>query len=257
MRTPENQIDIMKEAHPADTTLFGPEGAFAATLCAEITKEFYGKQFNFMDVNTFDQIKDIKQLNQIYWRELLFRAYWAAALNLMRHQRWQSACVAALTPSANLLSFAASLRGLVEASSDAFYSLRPVPPTLAFNRDIIEPALKGQLNEVSIIQELEDRLIHFVYGRKISKSEKGAAQDSHIALEPKEYRNAIDLLKWNGPILRACMTNSVDSATLLVSLLPSSGVRTYKEARRRFISLRGAMERESWPFAASSRVRFD
>jgi hypothetical protein len=28
---------------------------------------------------------------------------------------------------------------------------------------------------------------------KISKSEKGAAPDSHIALEPKEYRNATDL----------------------------------------------------------------
>lgn len=183
----------MTKQHPVDAALFGPVGAYAATFCEDITKEFYGKQFEFMDPKKFGEIKDLTTLNQIYWKELLFRAYWAAALNIMRHQRWQAACVAAFTPCPNLLSFTAALRGLVEASADAFYSLRPVPVTLAENQDLIEPALQGTLQDVGIIQELEDRLIHFVYGRKLAKTEKATTPNSHVALEPKEYRNAMGL----------------------------------------------------------------
>ena len=133
------------------------------------------------------------KMGRIYWREMLFRTYWAAALNLMRHQRWQAGCVRAFSPPANLLAFAASLRGLLEASQDAFYSLRQVPHLLADNQQAIEAALKSSGHQFGISKDLEDRLIHFIYGRRVGKGEQDMTPESHIALEPKEYRNAIGL----------------------------------------------------------------
>ena len=83
------------------------------------------------------------------------------------------------------------MRGLVEASLDAFYSLSPVPTLLAENKSEIESALKGNYETAMLVsREVEDRLIHFVYGRKVGKADKVAPPTSHVALEPKDYRNA-------------------------------------------------------------------
>ena len=41
--------------------------------------------------------------------------------------------------------------------------------------------------------DVEDRLIHFVYARKIEKVEQGKVPASHRALEPKDYRNGLGL----------------------------------------------------------------
>jgi hypothetical protein len=182
--------DIMK-AHPLDTALFGKMGAVTAELCADVSRDFVGKQFEFMEITEFETITSASVQNRIYWREILFRVYWAAALNLMRHQRWQAGCIRAFTAPANFLSFAASLRGLVEASLDAFYSLSPAPRLLAEKQIEIELALKGSMeNALVCSKELEDRLIHFVYGRKLGKADRVVIPTSHVALEPKEYRNA-------------------------------------------------------------------
>jgi hypothetical protein len=79
---------------------------------------------------------------------------------------------------------------LVEASLDAFYSLSPVPLLLTEKQIEIESALKGSMENAVVSKELEDRLIHFVYGRKVGKADKVATPTSHVAFEPKEYRNA-------------------------------------------------------------------
>jgi hypothetical protein len=167
-------------------------GAAAVHLCEDLSNCFSGKRFEFMELGEF-QTLDPSQMGRIYWREILFRIYWAAALNLMRHQRWQAGCVRSFTAPANLLAFASSLRGLLEASQDAYYSLSPVPYLLAEHRTVINTALKGEQDEFSIARELEDRLIHFIYGRKVGKGEREMTPSSHIALDPKDYRNAVGL----------------------------------------------------------------
>ncbi len=112
----------------------------------------------------------------------------------MRHQKWQAACVRAFATPANFLAFAAGLRGLLESAQDAHYSLGAVLPTLAGNRSQIESALAGKLQDKGYVSgELEDRLIHFIYARKVAKTEREMSPDSHMALEPKDYRNAIGL----------------------------------------------------------------
>jgi hypothetical protein len=189
----EEQIDAMKTAHPLDAQLFGAIGAYAAKLCVDVSQDLLGRQYEFMEMGNFNAIGDATRRNQVYWREMLFRVHWAAALNLMRHQRWQAGCTAAFKAPANLLSFAVNLRGMIESSLDANYSLGPVPKTLADNHSMVEASLKGTLDGALVTQEMEDRLIHFVYGRKVAKTEKGMLPTSHVALEPKEYRSAIGL----------------------------------------------------------------
>jgi hypothetical protein len=190
-------LDGTEKAHPTDALLFGPIGAVAAHLCQDLSKGFIGKQFEFMDVGEFQAISHegrMAAVNQIYWRELLFRVYWAAALNIMRHQRWQAACIRAYAEPANFPAFAASLRGLLEGAQDAWYSLRGVPLWLARDRSYIDSSLAGTMEGKGFIaKEMEDRLIHFLYGRKRGKTEREMTQTSHLALEPKDYRNAIGL----------------------------------------------------------------
>jgi hypothetical protein len=187
-------IDAIRKAHPIDVMLFGEMGAVAAHLCEDLSNAFNGKQFDFMDVGEFQTLKTASKSNQVYWREILYRVHWAAALNVMRHQRWQAACVSAFNNPANLLAFAASLRGLLEASQDAWYSLGFVVKTLAQDRTRIESALTGRLANADFRNpEFEERLIHFVYARKVGKEQRETAPTSHIALEPKDYRNAIGL----------------------------------------------------------------
>ena len=185
-------VEEMKAAHPLDAELFGAMGAATAHLCEDLSNSFIGKRFDFMDLGEFQALCP-SGMGPIYWKEMLFRVYWAAALNMLRHQRWQAACISAFKTPANVLAFAAGLRGLLEASQDAHYSLRQIPRLLAENRQMIEAAINGHSRDrFGICKELEDRLIHFIYGRKVGKGET-AIPESHYALEPKDYRNAIGL----------------------------------------------------------------
>lgn len=88
-----NNPDVISEEYPVDAALFGPMGAATAKLCREISKDFIGKQLPLMTVEQFSSVKDVARINQIYWRDVLYRVYWAAGLNIMRHQRWQSGVV--------------------------------------------------------------------------------------------------------------------------------------------------------------------
>ncbi len=183
-------FETVEEQHPVDAVLFGTLGAITAEMLADLSHELVGKRYEFMDVGKFQALDRPSIMSFFYWREMLFRVHWAASLNMMRHQRWQVGCVRAFKAPANLLSFAASLRGMVEAALDANYSLGPVLYFLADNRAEIETALQGKLQALSTCEDLENRLIHYVYARKVNKDERDLIPDSHLALEPKDYRNA-------------------------------------------------------------------
>ena len=89
----QDPIEKMKMAHPVDAELFGPIGAAAAHICKDLAHCFVDKRFEFMDPAEYQAIGRPSEMMCIYWREMLFRVYWAAALNLMRHQRWQAGCL--------------------------------------------------------------------------------------------------------------------------------------------------------------------
>jgi hypothetical protein len=149
--------------------------------------------YEFLDNDAFASITDRRRMQQIYWQEILLRAHWAAMLNLLRHGRWQAGCVASFQPPANFFSFAASLRGLIEGALDAQYSLGAFPMSLADNYGTVQRALRGTLNGALLAPEVEDRLIHFVYARRLDKQEETRVPTSHRALDPRDYRNGLGL----------------------------------------------------------------
>lgn len=71
----------------------------------------------------------------------------------------------------NFITFASTFRGLIESAADAYYSLADVPMTLAENHRKIIRALEGNLDAVLLAGVLEEKLIHFIYARKIEKGE--------------------------------------------------------------------------------------
>src|ERR1700722_9317220 len=138
--------NVASSEYPLDGELFGPLGAATRKLCTDLTKDAHKREYRFVPNDEFAKISDGPRMQQIYWQEMLLRAHWAAMLNLLRHARWQAGCVAAYQPPGNFLSFAANLRGLIEAALDAQYSLGAFPMTLADNYTNVQKALQGKLN---------------------------------------------------------------------------------------------------------------
>jgi hypothetical protein len=155
---------------------------------------------------------------------------------------WMHSCIQSTREPSNLLSFAVNLRGMIESSLDANYSLGPVAKTLADNHSMVEASLKGTLDGALIIQEMEDRLIHFVYGRKIAKTDKDMFPASHVALEPREYRSAIGCPKRSARVLRSYMTRFVVSATQPRFHWSFCGIRQPEEMPRLLTSAKVKMK---------------
>ncbi len=172
--------------------LFGQVGAVFHELITSLASEVSGKTYHFMEHEKFRQLLERSPGEgiRIYWTELLSRAHWAAASNILRHKRWHDACLKLYASEPNFLGFTACLRGLLEAAADAFYSLGAVPLTLADNHARIKEMLSGRAASFATSQELEDMLIHFHYARKPAKGE--AMPDSHRAATADAYLRAAD-----------------------------------------------------------------
>ena len=150
-------VHTMRQRHPQDATLFGDIGAYAAELSTDVLKDLENRRYVFMDNEKFRSIRNVEEVTRIYWTEMLYRVHWCATLSVMRHRRWQTGCIRAFEGPSNLLGFASSLRGLLESSLDANYSLLNVPATLADAKETIEASLKGTQQQVVLCSELEDR----------------------------------------------------------------------------------------------------
>ena len=142
----------------------------------------------------FNEINDIREINKIYWEELLQRAHWAALCSSKRNFQWLKGIHIAIE-NTNFLTFSACLRCLLESSADNLYSLINIPTTLAENKNIINSILtkNNTIDELYISEQLENDLIHFTEGRKISNNEKLCY--SNI---PKEWvaKNASEYIKF-------------------------------------------------------------
>ena len=133
---------------------------------------------------------DIQSTNQIYWREILYRAHFGASTALLRLARWIDG-VEYGEASRNPLVLASSLRGLVEAAADNYHTFASVPQTIADSHVYVRLALAGTLERMLLSPELEEGLIHFIYGRQLHPEEKAQAPASHQALHSSEYLDAL------------------------------------------------------------------
>jgi hypothetical protein len=172
--------------------LFGRAGEVFHDLIESLAAVLPGAHYTFMAPEEYQEVlrRSPGEGMRIYWTEILSRAHWAAASNIMRHKRWHEACLALYEPRPNYLGFAAALRGLLEAAADAYYSLRGVPLTLAEHHVMIRAALSGTTTRFALSEELENALLHFQFARRLTKG--NPAPESHKAFTADIYLRAAD-----------------------------------------------------------------
>lgn len=181
---------------------------YYSDLTNKIDKEIDRKRYiytihdNEFFANSF--LDNPTQLQKIYWEEILQRAHWAGLSSLIRNLKWTQGLKQAINDN-NLLSFTGNLRSLIESSGDNFLSLLSVPSTLADNFKLISIALQGDIenNKIVTSKELEELLIHFAYGRKISQEEiktQGKLPKYQNAKPAAEYIKGLDNKVDNGPV---------------------------------------------------------
>lgn len=173
-----------------DATIFGRAGSVYSRITHELVPGFEGRTYSFMDEGTLRTLPP-REMQRVYWFEILYRAHWAAASAIIRHDRWYRACVDSASNASNFLGFSAALRGLVEASADACKSLKSISRALVEAGPHIQKALARRSNGTVVTgKEMEDELIHFLYARKVEKSED--APESHRAWHMRDYLNDVD-----------------------------------------------------------------
>jgi hypothetical protein len=199
-------------------TVFGPGVAQVLPHLEEVSKDFGRYHYPFVSEDDFDTIcnsaKDVTgeeakiakaaEIMCIYARELVYRAHYTALTCLRKTHRWiQGMLSAAKEP--NLLTFVATLRGLVECSADAADVLKLVPVTLAENHERFITAVRSKASEMWGCPDLEDALIH--YSHATSKPDK-AKPPSHKAKTMREY---LDGLANDGvPLVHDCYSELCD-----------------------------------------------
>lgn len=166
------------------------------SIYSDVVNKIEHKKYEYTDLGGYMNMYieglsngDIRQSQKIYWQEILFRAHFAAVTSLIRSQKWLSGVVLGIEAK-NLLVFSASLRGFLEATVDSYYSLESLPTSLALNFKIINSALKGELNQSLLNNEIEKKLIHFQFAKK---GKKGSDENINIAHTNVEYIKSFDL----------------------------------------------------------------
>lgn len=162
-----------KVGSQAMNQVFGSDGAKYVQLIDAIKLERLQTEYKFVPNEEFESIlkRSAAKANEIYWREIFYRLHFTSVSAILRSRRWVEG-IAQETKLKNFFGFAATLRGLIESAADTTTSLKDALPTLAENYREITEALMGHLNDKLLVcKELEDELIHFMYARKLSRSE--------------------------------------------------------------------------------------
>lgn len=148
--------------------------------------------YTFISIEEFNKLPII-ELKYVYWFETIQRFHICGLTTLLRLKKWYEAIESAYK-SQNYYSFCASLRGGVEACADSWYTLNVCVTTIAENFSNIKLALDrdpNSENKIFISTEIENMLIHYTYGRKLTKDEKSRCKPSHNAETVKTYLNSL------------------------------------------------------------------
>ena len=168
------------QAEPDNGVLFGGTG-FLKSLLDSFALAAEPRSYRIMPLAEFSVITNIAERNQVYWRELLFRAHFGACTGMLRLREWLHGGERALADG-NALMLAAGVRGFLEAAADTFQGFSDVGPTLADGHTIVRRAIKGELSEdLALAPELENTLIHFSYARKLSPGDGPALHSAASA----------------------------------------------------------------------------
>lgn len=190
--------------------LFGLEAARYIAMIDELNIANWGTRYKFEAEEDFKLLVrgNLSRAMQTYWSEIIARAHLTAVTSILRSQHWIKAVIASAEIK-NLLSFSASLRGLIESAADASTALGKIPRTLARDHADIARALSGDLgSETFVASEMENKLIHFSHARHLTKAERADVPASHNAMKVREYIDVLE--KGNIPKIIECYRELCD-----------------------------------------------
>jgi len=189
-----------------------------------------GVAYKFIKDEDYLKIDNIQESQLVYWSEIIQRLHACSATTLLRLKKWIEAIQAAFEQK-NYYGFCASLRGLIEACSDSFYTLGRVIYPIAENFKPIRIATKGESSQPFLSESIENHLIHYLLARKLTRADKASFPDSHNARQVREYLeslnddNAIELYA------ELCQVSHPSTMSLLPFLLEHDehGLMLHKE----------------------------
>lgn len=165
-------------------------------IYSDVIEKIEHKRYQYTDLEGYLRIYidglnkcDIRESQKIYWQEMLQRTHFASVISLIRSKKWLEGTVLGLETK-NLLLFASSFRGFLEATVDSYYSLESLPTLMALNFKIINSVVRGELNKCISHEEIENKLIHFQFAKK---GKKGKTPEIKIALSNADYIKSFDL----------------------------------------------------------------
>jgi hypothetical protein len=126
--------------------------------------------------------------NQIYWMEMFYRCHMSSYSGIKRLLDWVDLVE---NSSGNFISYCSGLRGLMECAGDTYDGLSAVAITLGENKEIIKKAISGNLKEILLNEELEQKLIHFTHASKPYAKETGLSY--HKPKQSQEYVKALEI----------------------------------------------------------------
>jgi hypothetical protein len=154
--------------------VFGAKAELPISALREALDELPAVEYTIMPLPEFNRLlaSDLAGAMRVYWLELLYRSHMAAVTGLRRIERWAFATTSA-AEIGSLHGFAASLRGLLEASADTHDALADALINVADSHSVIRRAINGQVTDFLLHPHLEDVLLHFTYAGKQSKNPDG------------------------------------------------------------------------------------
>lgn len=153
-----------------------------------------------------EKYSDKNEMQRKYWEEMIHRLHICGLTTVVRISKWYRAMEIANT-NGNYYNFCASLRGLVEACSDSFFTLNKVIHPLIDHFGTIQKIMNCEPESFLISKEMEDELIHYIYGRKLSKDELDNFGPNHSARQVREYLDAFKDSKLNSLYAQLCQVS--------------------------------------------------
>lgn len=173
--------------------MLNQDGTRYVEMVDDLGLERLDTRYTFMDVDEYRALldRDVGAGMRVYWSEMLQRAHLTAVTAILRSRRWLSGAQHA-TGEENFLLFASAFRSFMESAADASTALIGTPWTLARCHPLITEALEGRATTLSGSLGVEDELIHYSHGRRITGPDRANAPRSHRVRKVQNYRKVLE-----------------------------------------------------------------
>lgn len=156
------------------------------SILLDVEESIPAVAYKYIPEEEFFKIDNTPEFQLVYWSEIIQRLHACSATTLLRLKKWIEAINLSFDGE-NYYGFCASIRGLIEACSDSFYTLGKVIYPIADNFKHIQTATRGEATKALLSEEIENYLIHYLFARKLTRPEKDNSPDSHNAKQVREY----------------------------------------------------------------------